>query len=74
MWRAPYALILLYRRWLSPWLPAVCRFHPSCSVYAMQSLERHGLWRGGRMAVLRILRCHPWHPGGIDPVPERTGD
>ncbi|HOX26825.1 MAG TPA: membrane protein insertion efficiency factor YidD [Candidatus Krumholzibacteria bacterium] len=74
MWRLPYALIGLYRRWLSPILPSVCRFHPSCSEYAAESLRRHGLWRGGRLALNRLLRCHPWHPGGCDPVPEPRGD
>lgn len=74
MWRLPYALIQVYRRWLSPVTPAVCRFYPSCSLYAAESLRRHGLWRGGLLALRRILRCHPWHSGGIDPVPEPRGD
>jgi len=74
MWRLPYALIMLYRRWISPFTPAVCRFHPSCSRYAAESLVGHGLLRGSWLALRRIVRCHPWHPGGFDPVPGNHGD
>lgn len=63
-------MIRLYQRFLSPALPPSCRFHPTCSQYAVDALGRHGLVRGGWMAALRILRCHPFHPGGYDPVPE----
>jgi uncharacterized protein len=73
MWRVPYLLILLYRRVVSPWLPPVCRFHPSCSAYAAEALRVHGLWRGTWLTVRRLTRCHPWHPGGLDPVPPRSG-
>jgi putative membrane protein insertion efficiency factor len=62
-------LVRLYRLAISPLLPPACRFHPSCSAYAAGALERHGALRGGWLAVRRVLRCHPWHPGGIDPVP-----
>jgi putative membrane protein insertion efficiency factor len=70
MIRAP-ALVLLraYRLLVSPLLPPACRFFPSCSQYAYEAIEKHGLMRGTRLAVLRILRCHPGHPGGLDPVP-----
>lgn len=58
-----------YRWGISPMLPRTCRFHPSCSQYAEEALERHGAWRGGLLAVRRVCRCGPWHPGGFDPVP-----
>jgi putative membrane protein insertion efficiency factor len=61
--------IRLYRALLSPLLPPLCRFHPSCSAYAMQALEQHGPLRGLWLAVRRLSRCHPFHPGGLDPVP-----
>ena len=61
--------IRLYRALLSPLLPPLCRFHPSCSAYAMQALETHGPVRGLWLAVRRLMRCHPFHPGGLDPVP-----
>jgi putative membrane protein insertion efficiency factor len=62
--------IKAYRYLLSPWLGAHCRFHPTCSCYAITAIERYGALRGSGMAVSRLLRCHPWHPGGIDPVPD----
>lgn len=64
-------LIRLYQIAISPLLGPTCRFTPSCSRYAIQALERFGFWRGGYLATRRILRCHPFHPGGADPVPER---
>mgnify|MGYP000727114638 FL=1 len=63
-------LIKAYRYLLSPWLGAHCRFHPTCSCYAITAIERFGALRGSAMALRRLLRCHPWHPGGIDPVPD----
>lgn len=69
MWRFPYFLISLYRRALSPLLPRSCRFSPTCSAYAAEALRTHGLWRGGWLAARRLVRCHPWHTGGHDPVP-----
>ena len=66
------APIRAYRYFISPMLPAACRFHPSCSAYAEQALEDHGALRGGWLAARRICRCGPWHPGGYDPVPTRT--
>lgn len=71
MWRLPYLLILAYRRVVSPWLPPVCRFHPTCSAYGLEAFRSHGLWRGGWLTLRRVMRCHPWHPGGLDPVPPR---
>ena len=63
----------LYRRWLSPLLGPRCRFHPTCSRYASIALSRHGLRRGSLLAAKRLLRCHPLHPGGVDPVPPAEG-
>ena len=62
-------LVVGYRYSVSPMLGMQCRFHPSCSVYALEALERHGAVRGGWLALRRLARCHPWHPGGHDPVP-----
>ena len=62
-------LIRLYQLIISPHLGPRCRFHPSCSHYAHQALEQHGAWRGSWLALRRIGRCHPWNPGGLDPVP-----
>ena len=62
--------IKAYRYLLSPWLGGHCRFHPTCSCYAITAIERFGALRGSAMAMRRLLRCHPWHPGGIDPVPD----
>jgi putative membrane protein insertion efficiency factor len=58
-----------YQRYLSPLLPPSCRFYPTCSEYAAQAIERYGTLRGGRMAVRRLMRCHPFCAGGYDPVP-----
>lgn len=58
-----------YQVVLSPLLPAVCRYYPSCSTYAVEALEKHGAWRGSWLAVKRIARCHPFRAGGYDPVP-----
>lgn len=62
-------LIQGYRVLISPLFPPTCRFHPTCSQYALEAIERFGVWRGSWMALTRILRCHPFHPGGYDPVP-----
>lgn len=63
------ALLAAYRYLLSPMLGRNCRFFPSCSEYATDALERHGALRGSWLALRRVARCHPWHPGGYDPVP-----
>ena len=68
MWRLPYWLIRGYQILISPWLVPSCRFAPSCSTYAAESYRRHGLLRGSWLTVRRLARCHPWHPGGYDPV------
>lgn len=64
------AIIRAYRYLVSPWLGPHCRFHPTCSQYALTALELHGAWRGSWLALSRVGRCHPWHAGGLDPVPE----
>lgn len=60
-------LLRLYKRWISPHLGTHCRFHPSCSVYGMGALEKHGLVRGGLLTIWRVLRCNPFCEGGYDP-------
>lgn len=64
-------LVRLYQRLLSPLLGPRCRFHPTCSTYAIQALERHGAVRGSWLAARRIARCHPLNEGGFDPVPDK---
>ena len=63
------ALITLYRWTLSPLLGPRCRFHPSCSHYTFDAIRTHGALRGSWLGLRRLARCHPWHPGGYDPVP-----
>lgn len=67
--RAALALIRFYRRFLSPLKPPVCRFSPTCSQYALTAIERYGFFKGSWLAIRRIAKCHPFHPGGYDPVP-----
>lgn len=67
--RLAAALVRAYRRWLSPLGGRRCRYEPTCSAYALEALEIHGLVRGGWLALRRIGRCHPFKPGGLDPVP-----
>jgi hypothetical protein len=63
------AFVRGYQLFLGPLLPAACRYYPTCSQYAIEALERHGAWRGTLLAAKRIGRCHPFRPGGYDPVP-----
>ena len=63
------ALLLFYKKAISPWLPRACRFTPTCSAYAARAIQLHGAWRGTLLAVWRLLRCQPFCRGGYDPVP-----
>jgi putative membrane protein insertion efficiency factor len=68
--RRVVALILVtYHRLLSPLLPRACRFFPTCSIYASQAIEKYGVLRGTSLALRRLINCHPWSPGGFDPLP-----
>jgi putative membrane protein insertion efficiency factor len=67
--RVLVGVLRCYRQWISPVLPPTCRFVPSCSAYAIEALTVHGALRGSWWTVRRLLRCGPWHPGGMDPVP-----
>ena len=70
MVRVLRAGVVGYRWLIRPLLPPACRFHPSCSEYAEEALERHGAWRGGWLSARRLCRCGPWSAGGHDPVPD----
>ncbi|MFH1097846.1 MAG: membrane protein insertion efficiency factor YidD [Candidatus Desantisbacteria bacterium] len=61
-------LIRIYQRLFSPLLPPSCRFFPTCSQYAHEAVSKHGLWKGTWKSIKRLLKCHPFHPGGYDPV------
>lgn len=65
------ALIRFYQKFISPLTPPTCRFYPSCSEYGLQAIQRFGALKGGYLTVKRILKCHPFHPGGVDLVPEK---
>lgn len=67
--RALAGLLGVYKRYVSPLLPAACRFTPTCSEYAREAITRHGVFRGLALAARRLARCHPFHAGGSDPVP-----
>lgn len=71
--KTPLLLLLrAYKLGVSPYLGQNCRFYPSCSDYAAEAIRRHGAWKGSVLAGKRLCKCHPWHPGGLDPVPEST--
>jgi putative membrane protein insertion efficiency factor len=67
------ALIRGYQMMISPWLPKSCRFYPTCSDYAIEALNQYGMMRGLWLSLKRMCRCHPWNPGGVDPVPGDRG-
>lgn len=67
--RALLAVVDFYRRFISPLKPATCRFYPTCSAYALEAIQKYGARKGGWLALKRISRCHPFNPGGYDPVP-----
>lgn len=62
-------LVHIYQRYISPLTPATCRYHPTCSSYTVEALQKHGLFKGGWLSIKRILSCHPWGGKGHDPVP-----
>jgi hypothetical protein len=69
MGRLLIVVIRVYQYLISPLIGPHCRFHPSCSHYSVEAIQRHGAIQGSYLALLRLARCHPWHPGGLDPVP-----
>lgn len=70
MMKRPFLWLLRgYKRFISPLFPPACRFYPTCSDYAYQAIDKHGLAKGGLLAIRRLLKCHPFHEGGYDPVP-----
>jgi putative membrane protein insertion efficiency factor len=71
MKKAVLFFISIYRKFVSPALPPACRFYPSCSEYAHEAVERHGVIRGAALSTRRILKCHPYNLGGYDPVPPK---
>jgi putative membrane protein insertion efficiency factor len=64
-------ILHFYRKYISPMKKPCCRYYPTCSSYAVEAIEKHGAVKGGYLAVRRVCRCHPFHEGGIDPVPEK---
>lgn len=63
-------ILKVYRYGISPLIPPRCRFHPTCSCYAQEAIEHYGFARGSLLTLRRLSKCHPWHPGGYDPVPD----
>ncbi|MBW1786756.1 MAG: membrane protein insertion efficiency factor YidD [Deltaproteobacteria bacterium] len=66
--RIPNTLIAIYQFAISPFLPATCRFYPTCSTYARHAIGKYGIVKGGAKTLVRVLKCHPFHPGGYDPL------
>lgn len=64
----PILFIGIYQKLVSPFIFPACRFYPSCSMYARLAFEKYGIWKGGMLTFLRIIKCHPFHPGGYDPL------
>lgn len=64
-------IIRFYQKWISPITPPSCRFYPTCSNYGLEAIKTHGALKGGWLTIKRILKCHPLHPGGVDPVPPK---
>lgn len=67
-------LLRAYQLGISPFLGQNCRFYPTCSTYAAEAIREHGAAKGSLLAARRLCKCHPWHPGGVDPVPKKTAD
>ncbi len=72
--QAAILLVRLYQKLISPWLGQRCRFHPSCSNYCIDALNQHGMVHGLWLGLRRICKCHPFHPGGFDPVPDTSSN
>lgn len=66
-------LLRAYQKFISPLKPPSCRFHPTCSNYSIESFKRFGFWKGLYLTIIRLSKCHPFHEGGYDPVPEKKG-
>lgn len=64
-------LIRFYQKYISRFTPPTCRFYPTCSHYGIEALQVHGVWKGTYLTIRRLLKCHPFHPGGLDPVPKK---
>jgi len=67
-------IIRFYQKFISPMTPPTCRFYPTCSHYGLEAFQKHGAFKGFWLTCKRILKCHPFHPGGFDPVPDKKGD
>jgi putative membrane protein insertion efficiency factor len=70
--RLAATVLRAYKRFVSPFMPPACRFHPTCSEFAAEAIETHGVLKGAALAAARLARCHPWSDGGFDPVPPTT--